>query len=656
MANGRTAFSSCVLISFFCLGILSGAKAQILPTRTQDRSTSARDSVQRNAPVKKDTFISPVILAYPVFRPWQKTRVSVDELSQWHQFDPLDAQPGQQEYGRLSNIGTAAYRLQPIRRSVIGFDAGFHAFDPYLLNSDSLVFFNAPLAYTDVAYSQGPTSEDGIFTGTLARRFGKGTDFRIDALRIYNLGKYSRLANHHSSLRVGLRYLHPKGRYSIALIHGNHLIDQEENGGIRTDTLYGQESYQDPINIPIYLSTAETKYRITDYQIAQTYALSGRVDRDSLGRLLVFHRLRWEDKTFKFSDTKPAADSLFYGNFQTDLRGIRQNCTWTTMSNTGEVLASWRSAAGSSISFQGGVEHQLHRWANEFNTGTVNNLLVLGELDMRWKDRVDINGRAQFDLGDQAGAWLAEGAIGVRTGRWGALQAGLHLSQRFPDLIHQQLVISQRLAYNQDWAKPQQQSLFGTLRIKPLGLSAGVQTSLLTNAIVFRDPGLPEQITETVSVNQFWASHHLKLWVLHIDNKVSAQSSSDDRIRYPGWITRHQLYYEGKWFKKTLRTQIGLQARLISPWSPYGYQPVSGQFFIQDAKTEEWNTQIDGFFSMERLGFRAYLQFDNIGRAIFGWKDTATNGVDIPRQFSTVAGYPQPETWMRWGIAFRFRG
>lgn len=655
MANGKNAFLSCVLIAFFCLGILSEANAQILPSSLQTPPPPSQDSI-RNTPVKKDTFISPIILAYPVFRPWQKTVIPVDELTQWHQFDPLDAQPGVQEFGRLNNIGTAAYRLQPTRRSVIGFDTGFHAYDPYLLNSDSLIFFNAPLAFTDVAYSQGPTSEDGIFTGTLARRFGKGTDFRIDALRIYNLGKYSRLANHHSSLRVGLRYLHLKGRYSIALMHGNHYIDQEENGGIRTDTLFGTDNYEDEINIPIFLTTAETRYRITDYQVAQAYALAGKVDRDSLGRLIVFHRLRWQDRGYTFSDTDPAADSLYYGNLQTDQRGIRQHTSWTTLSNTGEVLASWRSAGGSAISFQGGIEHRLHRWANELNTGTVNNLLLLGELDMRWKDQIDINGRTQFDLGDQAGSWMAEGAIGVRTGRWGALQAGLHLSQRFPDLIQQQLVISQRLFYDASWAKPQQQSLFGTLQIKPFGLSAGAQTSLLTNTIVFRDPGVPEQVTETVSVNQFWVSHHLKFWALHIDNKVSAQSSSDDRIRYPGWITRHQIYYEGKWFKKTLRTQIGLQARLISPWSPYGYQPVSGQFFIQDSNPEEWNRQIDGFFSMERLGFRAYLQFDNIGRAIFGWKATATNGVDIPQQYSTVAGYPQPETWMRWGIAFRFRG
>lgn len=628
---------------------------QILPASDRIKASPERDSTIAARP-RRDSLASPIIHAYPVFQPWNRRLVPDNQLVSWHAFDPLDQLSGQTEYARLSNIGTAAIPMQPTRRSGIGFDAGFHAYDPYLLPADSLVMLNAPLAYTDVAYSQGPTAEDGIFTGTLARRFGKGTDFRIEALRIYNLGEYSRLANHHSSLRMGIRYLNPRGKYSLLLLHGNHIIEQEENGGIRTDTLLGDAFYSEPINIPIYLNGAETRYRITDYQIAQTYALAGQVDRDSLGRLLVSHRLGWQNRSFKFSDPDPAADSLYYGIFQTDQRGIRQYTTCSTMTNTAEVLGSWRSPQGSSISLQGGLEHRFHRWDSEVQDGTVHNLLLLGKLEMRWRDRLDIRGRTQIDLGDQAGSWLAEGGLGIDVGQWAKLQTGLQVSQRFPDLIEQQLTVSQRSLYQTSWAKPQQQILFGTLRSDILNLTAGIHLGLLTNAIVFDELALPEQITETVAVNQFWIQHRLRIWKMHLDNRISYQSSNNDRIRFPEWVTRHRLYYDDLWFKHTLRTQIGLEARMISPWTPYGYQPVSGVFHLQPVEQDNWFPQIDGFVALERLGFRAYFQMENIGRAIFGWKATATNGVEIPRLFSTVNGYPQPEMWMRWGVAFRFRG
>ncbi len=655
MVNGRSVFFRICHAFLIWLTFSAGASGQILPTKAREPGGSPNDSTQVRRPAR-DTAVSPEIMAYSVFRPWHKSRRTVEELPHWHSYDPLDNQSGEREYARLHNVGTAAIGLQPGKRTTIGFDAGFHAYDPYLLSSDSLVMLNAPLAYTDVSYSQGPTSEDGIFAGTLARRFGKGTDFRIDALRIYNFGAYSHMANHHSSLRLGIRYLNPRGKYSLTLLHGNHIIDQEENGGIRTDTLFGVQNYEEEINIPVFLTTADTRYRITDYQVSQAYAVAGKVDRDSLGRLVFFHRMRWQDRSFKFSDPSPASDSLYYGIFQTDQRGIRQYTTWTTFSNTAEVLASWRSSGGTSISFQGGLEHRLHRWNNELRSADVNNVLVLGELNMRWREQADIWGRTQIDVGEQAGSWLVEGRLGLQTARLGDVKAGILLSQRFPDLIQEQLVISQRLAYEREWLKPQQQSLFGSLRIKPLGLSGGVHLGLLTNAIIYTAPGVPDQLTETVAVNQLWIKHHFRIWHLHLNNKISYQNSSDDRIRYPEWVTRHQLYYDGRWFKKTLRAQIGLEARLISAWTPFGFQPVSGQFTLQDQTSEDWFPQLDGYFSMERLGFRAYLQFENIGRAIFGWKSIATNGDEIPRQFSTVSGYPQPEMWMRWGIAFRFRG
>lgn len=653
--NGRSTATRLFLAALLIGSLTHKVNGQILPVPDRNQVTPTRDSITSTR-ARRDSIISPIIHAYPVFRPWNLRLVPDDQLVSWHAFDPLDQLPGQPELARLSNLGTAARTMQPARRSNIGFDAGFHAYDPYLLSADSLVMLNAPLAYTDVAYSQGPTAEDGIFAGTLARRFGKGTDFRIEALRIYNLGEYSRLANHHSSLRMGIRYVNPRGKYSLLLLHGNHIIDQEDNGGIRTDTLLGDAFFSEPINIPIYLTGAETRYRITDYQVAQTYALAGQVDRDSLGRLLVFHRLGWQNRSFKFSDPDPAVDSLYYGIFQTDQRGIRQFTSWSTLTNTAEVLGSWRSPRGSSISMQGGLEHRYHQWDNELQQERIHNLLLLGELAMRWRDRLDIRGRTQVDLGDQAGSWLAEGGIGIDIGQWAKLQAALLLSQRFPDLIEQQLTVSQRPLYQAIWAKPQQQSLSGTLRSDILHLAAGMHLGLLTNAIIYDESALPEQISETVAVNHFWVSHRLRVWKMHLDNRISYQSSNNDRIRFPEWVTRHRLYYDDLWFKKTLRTQIGLEARLISPWRPYGYQPVSGVFYLQSKEESNWFPQIDGYIALERLGFRAYFQMENIGRAIFGWTATASNGAEIPRLFSTVNGYPQPEMWMRWGVAFRFRG
>lgn len=595
------------------------------------------------------------IFSYPVHRPWERRGYDLPGLDAVRRYDPLD-QPGNTEYARLHNLGTAAHALEPRRVKPIGFEVGGLALRPYLLDTDSLRFHLSRTPYSDVYYSQGRTSEDGLFKGKLARRFGQGTDFYIEALRIYNDGEYSRLANHHSSLRAGLRYQAPSGRYGIALMHGNHVLDQEESGGIRTDTLLGEAFYRTRVNVPVILGQARFRYRELDYQVSQHLALAGAVDRDSLGRVLLRHRLRWQDRSYKFSDTRPSDGVDLYGPFLTDDRGIRQFTSWSTLSNLGTALLSWQSAGGHAISLEGGLEHRLHRWNNEGEAASPQNLLLVAELDMRWRSLLDIQANGQLDLGDQSGAWFLDGSVALRTGNWGRLVAGLALNRRFADLSEQQLVVSRRQVYRENWALPQQQALRGLLELPGLGLALGAQLQLLTNTIWFEAPGLPRQLAATVDQGQFWVRHHLRVARFHLDQRIVAQRTGDNRLPLPGWISRHDLYYEGLWFRKSLRTRIGTELRLIGPWSPMAYMPIQQAFVVQDDYREDWFPQLDFYVAVERLGFRFFFELENAGQMIFGWKGVASNGVAIPRVFSLVNGYPMPENWLRFGLAFTFRG
>ncbi len=474
-------------------------------------------------------------------------------------------------------------------------------------------------------------------------------------MRIYNLGEFSRLANHHSSLRTGLRYQIPNGRYAVTFLHGNHILDQQESGGIITDTLLGDANYQERANVPVWLNAAKFRYRETDYQLAQAFALRGKVDRDSLGRFLVMHRFRWQDRRFKYSDTAPPGSGSFYGAFQTDDRGIRQYTTFTTLSNVAEVLFSWKSIQGVGISLQAGLDHRYQSWSNELNEGVLHNLLAVARTKLQWRDIVEIEGSLQADLGDQAGSFRAESIAGLHLGQWAQLKAGFVLANRKPDLFEEQLVVSQRQTYSFQWNAIQQQSLFGQLVIPKLNLSAGIHFALMTNAIYFQAPGIPSQIDGTFGQSQLWVSHQLDVGTFHLKQRVSWQQSGDERVPFPTWISRHDLYYEGLWFRRSLQTRIGSELRLISPWKPYGYMPLHGVFFIQDNQEEMWYPQLDFYVSMERLGFRFFIELENTGQMLFGWKQPAINGESIPRVFSAVEGYPMPANWLRFGVAFTFR-
>lgn len=618
---------------------------RILPapdSKTPSRLGPGRDSMELDV--------------FPVLQPWRATAFQGPDLENLRRYDPVD-QPRGTEWARLHNLGTAARPLVPTLPRHIGFQAWSAAYDPYILNADSLQMIRSALAWSDVYYAQGPTSEDGLFKGTLARRFGKGTDFQVEALRIYNQGAYQRLGNRHSSLRAALRYQSPSDRYSITLLHGNHVLDQQENGGIRTDTLLGDPFFQARVNVPVWLNQARFRLRETDHQIVQQQALRGTVSRESLGRIVLQHRLRWQKRRYLFSDTAPPPDPAdFYGPFLTDLRGLRHFTSWNTLSNQLAVLTSLQNSRGDGLSWQGGIEHRGHRWNNEYNQGKLNNLLLLSSLDMRWRDMLDLHFHGEMDFGDQAGAWMLQGQAGLNTGNWGRLDGGLIFQRRHPDLFQEQLAVSQRLVYQRSWEVPQHQCLWGQLDLKRWGLAAGWQLHLLSRALYFDAEGLPDQITGTLSQQQLWVSHQLHLGSFHLIQRVSSQTSTDNRLPFPAWITRHDGYYEGWWFRRSLRIRMGAEARLISPWTPLAYMPLHGAFHVQDQAQDYWFPQLDLYLAIERMGFRLFVEWENAGQSLFGWKSTAANGQPIPRVFSTVHGYPMPENWLRFGAAFTFRG
>ena len=619
----------------------------IIPNET----TTKKDSLEV---AKKDTIRDLRMTSYPVSEPWARSPFFAPDISLIRHYDPTQM-PGQLRRVRLNNIGTASVAIQPQNPQRIGFSLGLQAWSPYMLPADSLLLIRSAEAYTEVSYIQGPTTEDGIFKGTFARKFGKRTDFKMEALRIFHQGEYANLSSKNSSFRTGLRYQNKKGNYSLALLHGNHLINQRENGGITTDTLLGLDFYQERINIPVWLSAARFQYREIDYQIHQHFALAGKVEEDSLGRLLFSHRIRWEERWAKYSDTAPPVEQGYYGDLLTDVRGVRQYTKWQTFSNLAEALFSWRRSGGAAVAFTGGLEHRMHFTNNEWQDYNPQNLLLLGNLSLKWKESISAGGSTQIDLGSQVGTFFLEGYLRLKLKQWGGVQAGIMLNRRAPDYFQQQLVISSRPVYTLDPEPTQQQTVYGTLQLPGLKLLLGGAFHLHTNAIFFGPGGIPQTISGTVAQSHFWLNHQFKAGPFHLDQEIHLHTTADKRLPLPGLVSRHDLYYQNLLFRKTLLTRIGTEVHLISPWQPYAFIPIHSAFAVVDHPDTPWYPQVDAYVSIERFGFRFFVEMENMGRMIFNWKDTASDGRSIPRLFSQIQGYPQPDNWLRFGIAFTWR-
>jgi hypothetical protein len=87
----------------------------------------------------------------------------------------------------------------------------------------------------------------------------------------------------------------------------------------------------------------------------------------------------------------------------------------------------------------------------------------------------------------------------------------------------------------------------------------------------------------------------------------------------------------------------GIDFRVNQAFRPDGYQPVTGQFHIQDSLRQIIYPWLDAFVAFKVSSFRFFIRMENLGNF---WNNSAV--------FYQTAYYAQPFRAIRFGINWRF--
>ena len=129
---------------------------------------------------------------------------------------------------------------------------------------------------------------------------------------------------------------------------------------------------------------------------------------------------------------------------------------------------------------------------------------------------------------------------------------------------------------------------------------------------------------------------------MHLDNVFTAQTASEDVIRLPSIYSKHSLYYSDKWFK-VLLVRFGVDLRFNTSYFSDYYNPLTGQFQLQDTQETEFYPSLDAYFSMRVNKFRAFFKWENF-----------SNIWITDRLFYQTAFYGHRNGSFRLGIEWRF--
>ncbi|MDX1941983.1 MAG: putative porin [Saprospiraceae bacterium] len=584
--------------------------------------------------------------------PNQETPFADSTLANFQQYDPVRQRS--LDYMHLGNLGSAH---QPIvfettwRR---GFDVGLHQFDLYMTPATQRRFYRLQKAFTNVSFMVGSEQADSYLTSTFSRNFAKGLNFTIDYDRLSQLGTENQYPNQNTrntTFSVGFWLKGKAQRYQGFLAISRNTVEHEDNGGIEVEpNLEGQNATTSATDV--FLNNAQTRYQHQDLAYTHYFQLGGKPDsiKGITRAYTLSHQLVLGDYRYKFFDNDLDADTAFFNRFPIlapDGRGVRHFIQHQKIENsfrlsTFKLRANRASEAKDERDLlELGVIYSIHFLTQEPSDSTINTLFLTGKWNLSFGERLRLETYGHLGVLGNIGDYRAQGTLLLDLGKFGQLKGEFINQLNAPNLIQHRFYVSQRELWKNDFKQTLETTIGGTYLIPTLQIGITGRYHLLNNYIYYDTLSTPQQSATPLSILQFIVQKDFKVWNFHLDNIIVLQNASEDFIRLPQIYGKHSLYYEGNWFK-VLNVKLGFDLRYNDAYFADYYNPVSGQFQLQNQRQVDFYPAIDAFFTMRVTKFRAFVKFENL-----------TNAFLTEDFFYQTAYYAYPPAALRIGFKWR---
>ncbi|MBK7873644.1 MAG: hypothetical protein IPJ74_24765 [Saprospiraceae bacterium] len=356
------------------------------------------------------------------------------------------------------------------------------------------------------------------------------------------------------------------------------------------------------------------------------------------------------DYRYKFFDNNLDADTAFFNRFpilMPDSRGVRHFIQHQKIENsfrlsTFKLRANRASEAKDERDLlELGAIYSIHFLKQEPSDSTINTLFLTGKWNLSLGERLRLETYGHLGVLGNIGDYRAQGNLLLDFGKFGQLKGEFINQLNAPNLIQHRFYVSQRELWKNDFKQTLETTIGGTYLIPTLQIGITGRYHLLNNYIYYDTLSAPQQSATPLSILQFIVQKDFKVWNFQLDNIIAFQNASEDFIRLPQIYGKHSLYYEGNWFK-VLNVKLGFDLRYNDAYFADYYNPVSGQFQLQNQRQVDFYPAIDAFFTMRVTKFRAFVKFENL-----------TNAFLSEDFFYQTAYYAYPPAALRIGFKWR---
>lgn len=529
---------------------------------------------------------------------------------------------------------------------------------------EDMKYYNVATPMTDLffktTFEQGQLL-DAMLTFNTSRRFNVSLGFK----GFRSLGKYQTNEAESGNFKVTSNYLSLNNRYSLRAHIAAQTIEGEENGGISDGEEQfesGDPDYSDRGRLDVLFDDATNKILGKRYFLDHQYKLlrkrkdSSRLEKTSLA---IGHQFNYETKYYQYNQT---TENAFFGEAIID--PIEDKVSLKTMYN--EVSAQFYNATLGAL--QGNVSlYNYNYFMNSLfvtDTQTIPYQLKGEEISVggSYQKRIkgfNVNGDVKYTIAGDLTGQIINASAGYEFNSDNKIVFGLHSSSRMPDfnfLLYQ----SEYLNYNWDNTNFKKE-IVNILNFKFTSKKWGdveADISTLDNYTYFKvDPSIDlvegeenaniKPFQEEKSVNHLKIKYRkeFKVGKFALNNTLMYQnvSQSSDVLNVPSLVTRNTLYFSSEVFKKAMYLQTGITFKYFSSYAMDGYNPLMGEFYIQNTEKLGGYPLFDFFINARVQQTRIYLKAEHFN-TLFG----GTNN------FYSAPNYPYRDFVIRFGLVWNF--
>ncbi|MEN9909858.1 MAG: hypothetical protein RLZZ540_3007 [Bacteroidota bacterium] len=497
-------------------------------------------------------------------------------------------------------------------------------------------------------------SVDSFFAVNLSPNFNLSIAYK--GLR--SEGKYINQLASTGSFRFTASYNTTSKRYSLnAHFTGQDALN-EENGGITTVGDFESEDgkYTNRQRLQVYLTDAESFLKAKRIFVDHGFRIN---PSHGVNNLYVTHQLNYENKFFeyyqptilsavgtqsvsRFGDAIVASnlkDQTHYnkmynkaavmyenttlGKFQFFIDDFRSNFYYNRILIQDDgVIPSTLSRNINSVGGQ--YEYQKNKWHGKFLLSKSITKQTLSNLDA--KLNYDLNDDFQFVFGYQ------------------------NLNKLPNDNYN--LYQSNYVGYN--WSnnfKNEKVNILSGSATTPW-FEASLQLSTLTDHLYFENTATdesqqivrPNQYGGTIKYVSLKLNKEITFGKFALNNTILYQKTDQQEaiLNVPDLVTRNTIYYSNYFFSKALFLQTGITLNYFTNYYANDYNPVIGEFFIQNKKEIGNYPNLDFFINAKIQRTRVYLKAEHFNAAYTG------------NNFYSAPNNPYRDMTIRFGLIWNF--